>query len=217
MTNVFPVLSRLHADASVRFHEVRSIILRYLLALALPLAVGAFVAAEPLIRTVFGAEFGPAVTPMRILALTIPLASIHAVLWRVLSARAEQGVVFRVELVSMAAKIAAAFPLIMIAASTGAAVAAAAAFALHTALLAVFVKRDGTQLHLLRLSWPFAAGSLVMGAVAWLVLERTSLWIAIPAAAAFYGLVIRPFVVRPSALLERLRSQGLRVALRPRR
>jgi len=201
MANVFPVMSRLYEQGKAGFDSLRTTALRFLLAASLPLAVGTIVTAKPLTRMLYGAGFGPTVTPMRILALIMPLVAIQAVLWRVLSVRDQQGVVFRVQAVSVVARLALAYPLIVLAGVKGAAIAVAATFLLHTGLLAFQVKRDGTKIHLARLSWPLAAGSAVMGIVAWIALRKIDLWAAIPAAVATYVLLLW-LLSRRSAPLE---------------
>jgi O-antigen/teichoic acid export membrane protein len=206
MANVFPVLSRLHAEGRAAFDELRARVLQLLLAGSLPLAVGAIVVAEPLTKTLFGANFGPAVTPMRILALTLPLVSIQAVLWRILSVRSQQGIVFRVQLISVGARVAASYPLVVLTGATGASIGVTIAFVLHTALLGGYVHRDGTRLELIRLSWPFAAASAAMGGMTWVVLRHVDLWAAIPTAVAIYGLLLLPTAVRPNAMSHGWRS-----------
>jgi peptidoglycan biosynthesis protein MviN/MurJ (putative lipid II flippase) len=103
-------------------------------------------------------------------------------------------------LISVGARLAASYPLIVLSGATGAAIGVAIAFALHTALLGFFAHRDGTPVDLVKLSWPFAAASAAMGGVTWVVLRHTDLWAAIAAAVAVYGLLLLPIAVRRAAL-----------------
>jgi O-antigen/teichoic acid export membrane protein len=200
MANVFPVLTRLHAEGDVRFDDLRRRVLRYLLAAGLPLAAGAAVTARPLTHALYGQSFDAAVTPMRFLAAIIPLVAVQAVLWRVLSVRSQQGIVFRVQLASVGFRIAAAVPLIAIAGATGAAVSVLVAFLFHTALLSLFVRREGISLDVARVSWLFAAASAIMAAVAWMLLRHIGLWPTIPAAAAVYLILITPSLALGAAV-----------------
>jgi O-antigen/teichoic acid export membrane protein len=65
-----PVISRLVRDHAPTIHAVLSGMSRGLLLLAVPLAVGATIAADPIIAAVFGDDFAPAVAPLRILIWT---------------------------------------------------------------------------------------------------------------------------------------------------
>ena len=80
MTNVFPVLSRSYGRDPEAFDRLRKQALAILLGLSIPFCVGILVTAPELVETVFGSGFDQAVTPMRVLALSIPLVSLQAVL-----------------------------------------------------------------------------------------------------------------------------------------
>ena len=200
MATVFPVMSRMYEQGKARFEAIWTTAMRHLLAGSLPLMVGTIVTAGPLARTLYGDGFGAAATPMRILALSMPLVAIQAVLWRVLSVRAQQSTVFHVQAVSVAARLALAYPLIVLAGVKGAAIAVTATFLLHTALLAFYVRRDGTKIQLLRVALPLAVVSAAMGMVAWIVLRQVDLWAAIGAAAITYLLLLIPLRVGVSRL-----------------
>jgi len=81
----------------------------------------------------------------------------------------------------------------------------------HNRLLSLYVKRDGTQLHALRLCWRFALVALTMGAVI-LTFRALQLWALVPLAAAIYVvliLLLRAFSPDDLALFRRIWQSGM--------
>ncbi len=73
-TSIFPLLSRLaHAQDFARSRKIIESALRSVFMVALPIAVGGILVAEPLIKLLFGAEYLPGTTSLQILLLTVPL------------------------------------------------------------------------------------------------------------------------------------------------
>ena len=215
MVNVFPVLSRLFHRADRRFEVVQEKSIKYLLAAALPVAAGISVAAEPIVELFFGSGFGPSVTALRILAWTIPLFSINSVLWRVLVARGKQATVVRVMAINVAARLAAGVLLIASFTSLGAAVATLVIALLHNVLLGVFIRREGLELHTLRLGARFALAALGMGVLTWVLVSEVGLWLAVPLAGLAYAALVwllRALDPEDIALLRSVRRAGPRDA-----
>jgi O-antigen/teichoic acid export membrane protein len=190
MANVFPVLSRFFHLADNRFEIVQQKAVKYLLGVSLPTSAGIVVAAEPIIRLFYGSGFEEAVMPLRILALSIPIFSVNAVLWRVLVARGKQAAVLRVLSVSVVARVCAAVLLIALLASLGAALATLAILALHTVLLAIAVRREGIEFGIVRLGERFAVAALGMAALTALFVSQLELVFVVPLAALVYALLI---------------------------
>lgn len=187
MVNVFPVLSRFFHRQDRRFDVLQEKSMKYLLAVALPLAAGVAVAAEPIVRVFYGEGFGPAVTMLRVLSWAIPLVAINAVLWRVLVARNQQGAVLRVQLVMVALRIGGGALAIAVFAGVGASIVLPAALVFQMVLLAFFVRRDGIELHVLRDAERFALAAAGMGVVTWLFVSMFDLWLVVPLAVLVYA------------------------------
>ncbi|RRR71295.1 MAG: flippase [Candidatus Viridilinea halotolerans] len=72
-TALYPSLTRQAARDPASLPRVYERLLRYLLMVALPLAVGGFLLATPLVALLFGAEYGPTAPLLAILIWVIPL------------------------------------------------------------------------------------------------------------------------------------------------
>lgn len=207
MTNVYPLLSRSYNERDGRAQNIQNTATKHLLAVALPISAGLFFSADRIISTFYGAHFGHAIIVLRILAFNVVLYCLHAVLWRVLAARGEQGRVFRIQLVSTSIRVSIGTALITAFKSVGAAAATPLSLLFHVTLYMRAVMKDGTHIPLVRLSWRFAAAAGVMGAVVF-VLDRTvHLWVIVPAAAALYAalvIVLRAFSPDEIALFKTL-------------
>ena len=217
MINVFPVLSRSYHANDGRAEEIQHRSTTYLLAVGLPIAVGLGITAGPVITTLYGADFEPAVVVLRVLAATVVLFCLIGVLWRVLAARGEQALVLRVQVVSLVARLAAGCLLIAGFAANGAAAANLGGLAVFTLLLAAGVRRRGGRLRLLADNWRFAAAALVMGlSVAALAGIGVGLWGLAAAGTVVYAaavVALRALSPEDAASLRRL-VPGSRVRAR---
>lgn len=186
MINVFPILSRSFHVKDGRAQDIQDMALKYLLAFALPVSAGLFFAAHRIIDTFYRENFDPAVTLLRILALSTPIVCLHAVLWRVLAARGQQGRVFRVQLVSTSVRLGGGTVLIALFNAVGAAISAPASLLVHVGLLARATREDGTRIPVVRLAWRFAAAALIMGGIVLVISRSVELWLLVPIAAVIY-------------------------------
>ncbi len=191
MRNVFPLLSRSeHARDQRASGLLLSRSFKYLLAIGLPLTVGIFVAARPIVELIFGPGFEGAVTALRIMTWYIPLGFLHEVLWRLLVARNQQHLLVRAQAITIVVRIAMGYVLISWWASFGAALGATLIMLEHNLLLGFFVRRDGTRLGLFRLAWRLSLAALVMGVLATMLVSRSELWVVVLAAAVSYGTMV---------------------------
>jgi O-antigen/teichoic acid export membrane protein len=190
MTNVFPVLSRSYRTAPAAFDRLRKQSLAILLGLSIPLCVGILVLAPQLAEIVFGSGFEETVTPMRVLALSIPLVSLQAVLWRILSVRDAQSIVFRVQLVCVGVRLGLGYALIVAFGTVGAAASVTATLALHSALLGFFVRRGGINLELGRLVAGFTAAAAAMGVLTWALVHEVGVWAGVVGGIGSYALFL---------------------------
>ena len=190
MTNVFPQLSRAYRSAQREFDQLRTKALSYLLAVSLPLSAGIVATAVPLIATIYGSGFGESVTPLRILALGIPLVSLQAVLWRTLSAQDRQGLVFKTHLASVGLRIGGAYLLITFFGTNGAAASVTVTLLAHSLLLMIWLHRGGTEVRVREALWRFGLAAAVMGGIAWVLATSVGLWIAVPVGIVSYGIFV---------------------------
>ncbi len=169
MTNVFPVLARAFHRADNSLEGIQDQSTKYLAAFTLPMAVGIAVAAEPIINLLYGPGFAPSVTALQILAFNIPLSALFAILWRVLFARNRQDQVLKAMLVATGLELVADFALISRWGSLGAAVVASVISLVYSVLLVFFIRRDGSRVPTVRLSWRFALAAAGTGVVMWAI------------------------------------------------
>lgn len=187
MLNVFPVLSRATVAGAEGVQGIQDRALGHLLAVGLPLSAGLAFAARPIVEAFYGPGFGPAVVVLRLLAANVCLYCVHSVLWRVLAARGEQGRVLRIQVVSLAVRLALNVVLIARFGAPGAAVAMFGGLALHCGLLARAVARDGTRVPLLEVAGRFAAAAAVMGIAVGVLGPLLALPLLVGAATVLYG------------------------------
>lgn len=89
-TAVYPVLARLSATSRPTIGDVFDRAVKLVLALTLPLSIGAAILAEPIIDLVYGEEYDNAVRPLVVLAPAIVLYSVAEVCGGLLVARDRQ-------------------------------------------------------------------------------------------------------------------------------
>jgi O-antigen/teichoic acid export membrane protein len=170
--------------------------LKYLLALAFPLAVGITVAAGRIIPLFYGTGFDNSISALRLLAWYLPLAFCNTVLYRVLYVRSEQHVVFKVQLTTEIVQVLLAISLIPSLGVNGAALALLGGNLLYALFSVYFVQRNRQSLPLLQLSWRLATASMLMGLITWLLMPKFHLFVLIPGAALVYIaalLILRAF------------------------
>jgi O-antigen/teichoic acid export membrane protein len=185
MTNVFPLLARSFHTKDGRLQQIQDKATRHLLAIALPISIGLFLTADRIVEALYGDAFDSAIIMLRILAFNVVLYCLHAVLWRVLAARSEQGRVLRIQLVSTWTRITAGAALIASLRALGAALNCPLYLALHVGLLARAVRGDGTRISI-RSSWRFGVAACGMGAAVFVMDRAVPIWFIVPSAAFVY-------------------------------
>jgi O-antigen/teichoic acid export membrane protein len=186
MTNVFPALSRSYRQGDGKSQNINEKSVRYLLALSLPVAAIMTVAAEPIVQLLYGPAFESSVLVLRILAWNLPLYCLNGLLWRILVARGEQSSNVRVQVITACTRLASGYALISAFGYLGAALATITNLLLHNCLLSLYMKSDGSHLHLLLLGWRFAATALITGLIMYPLIGQLELWILGPLAALLY-------------------------------
>jgi O-antigen/teichoic acid export membrane protein len=186
MVNVFPVLSRSYHLADQRAQAIQDTAIRYLLAIVLPICAVTLVTARPIVETLYGPGFEPAVIALRLLSLNLVIYSFHSVFWRVLAARGEQGRALKVQLWTILPRLGGGVALCAWLGSLGAAITMPLSLGLHTFLLGAYVRRDGTRIHAVRVAWRFALAALATAAVAWIASRYVSIFVVAPVAVVSY-------------------------------
>ncbi len=208
MTNVFPVMAEAeHAGNGQRSQRIVDKSLKFLLAVSLPLAAGLFVAARPIVHALYGPGFEASVVPLKLMAWSIPLSSISAVLWRLLAAKGDQRLVLYTQAVTTVGRLAGGYALISLFASVGAAISNSLSLLAYNLLLGFFARRNGTRIKVLRLSWRLIAAAAVMGIVTASVVNRLQLWTVIIIAAGLYTIAVflmKPWSAEDSAMFRQI-------------
>ncbi|PYV68047.1 MAG: hypothetical protein DMG96_37530 [Acidobacteria bacterium] len=186
MMNVFPVLSQTYVAGDAEAGRITNRSIKYLLALSLPVMVGVVVAADPILRALYGPGFQASMIPLRLLAVNIPLQALSAVLWRVLVARGRQALVLRALAANTLAELVGDYFLISRWASLGASIISPLIFVSYVIVLAFYARRDGARLRITALGWRFAVASLAMGVLILPLSRHLTLWSLVPLATAAY-------------------------------
>lgn len=189
MTTLYPLLSNYYHTGDERTHVVRQKSIKYLLAISLPVTAGLFVTAPQVLHWLYGNGFESSVMLLRILVWTIPLGSLWAVLWRVLSARGEHGATFKSQFVTLLVRLIVGYFLIRSFASLGAAISTSASMLALDLLLEYEVRRDGSRLTFLRLAWRSGLAAASMAVITLLLRGYFPLWLVVAVSAAAYGVM----------------------------
>ncbi len=147
-------------------------------------------AARPIVYLFNGPGFDAAVPILRVLAWSLLLNALNAVLWRVLAARNQQHLDLRTRIVTIVVRLGGSYVFIVALAAYGAAVATVLSLVLNVLMLLYYVNQGAFKLQLVRIGWRSALASAVMGIAVWWVVPSLSLLALIPIAGCVYlGLV----------------------------
>lgn len=70
-TSIYPIFAKFFQQSRESFHWTSSLSIRYILVVLLPISAGVYGVAEPLTRTLFGQDFGPAVPALKVIIWTL--------------------------------------------------------------------------------------------------------------------------------------------------
>ncbi len=190
MTNVFPLLSRSYYRADMRSQLIQDKSIKYQLAVALPISAGMFAAAEPIITTLYGPGFEPSIAALRFLSFNVVLYCLFAVLWRVLSARGQQNLVLRVQVITLVTRAAGDVVFIAWLGALGAAIMTPLNLVLYCVLLGRDIRRGGTPLRLWAVTGRLMVAAVIMGVLTIVLCTWLPLWVVVPLAAVVYGVLV---------------------------
>jgi O-antigen/teichoic acid export membrane protein len=155
------------------------------------LASGIVVAARPIVNLLYGPGFEASIPLVRIMALCIPLAFLFELLWRLLAARDQQGLMLRAQVFMAAVRLSGGYVLIAWLASVGAAASTVLMMLLHNSLLVFYARRQEPRFGILRHAGRLLLAAIAMGVLAAALVGRSQLWVVVLAAAVFYaGLIV---------------------------
>lgn len=215
MAVVFPFLSRSYQDDRAEFVRVILNALRYLGAVALPLAVGGAVLADDLIMFLYGSEFRASVMVLQTLIWALVPLFLNNVLYRILLASDRQQSTLRVTAVSLGLNLLFCAGLVPLWGGWGAAVSGL------LAISAAFVQNLWLAWHDLVVGeaviclGKFALASALMALVV-IFLRQTIGWVGgAVIGAAFYGVMVillRAFTDHDLQILRRLFGRPMPVS-----
>jgi O-antigen/teichoic acid export membrane protein len=206
-TAIFPVLSSTYHESRSRAVDLQNKSLKYLMALAFPLAVGICLTASLIIPLFYGPGFEGSIFTLQLLAWYLPLAFCNMILYRMLYVRGEQHNVFRIQFTSEIIQVISAVVLIPIYDWNGAAVALFIGNFSYSVLSIFFVVQDKSHLPLLQISWRFVLASTLMGVFVWICKPVLNLFFLIAGAVVIYLallLILRAFSNEDLLLFKRL-------------
>jgi len=187
---IFPLLTRAYQRYPQKAQVIQEKSVRYLLAVALPLAVGGFAAAQPIVHAVYGPGFDRSIAVFRVISWHTILSFVNGVLWRVLLARDEQHLALRVQVISGTVRMVLALVLGLWLGSLGAALALMGGYIVYTVLHTWYLRKGGSQLRLAALGWRFGVAAAVMGAFTYMLAGRLHLFVLVVSAGLVYGILV---------------------------
>jgi len=105
-TSIYPVFSRLFKGSPDSFRKANSLSIRYIMVALLPVAAGTHGLAEPLVRLLFGWDFGPAAPALKIVIWSLVPYGLGRVLVSRLFASDRQHIDLKVNVIALAANVA---------------------------------------------------------------------------------------------------------------
>jgi O-antigen/teichoic acid export membrane protein len=183
---VFPILSRTGLHQQQSFQRLVEKCLKYLLLLALPLAVGLNLLSDRIVHLIYGSEFASSGPVLAWLSCSLLLAFVTTFYGNLVIAVDRQRVVTIATLIGAASAVGANLLLIPHWGAKGAAVAAVVSEAAVFVTYSYYVYRHVGSVHLPRLVIRPGLAALVMGLVLYLT-PHWSMFIAIPVGLAVYG------------------------------
>lgn len=185
-TAVYPVFSRLFHRSPDLFQKANSLSIRYVLVVLLPIAAGVHGLAGPIVRGLFGEDFGPAVPALRILIWVLVPYGIVRVLASRMFASNRQRLDLQVNLVGLATNAALNLALIPRFGLLGCAWATLLSIVLFLGYQCFVLRREIfpvlRQAEVLR---PALAASLLAAWLHWT--SPLTLWIQVPVAVLIYA------------------------------
>ena len=203
-TSIYPVLSKLFLASEEDYRRANGLAIRYIVIVLLPVAAGIHGLAEPIVRMLFGKDFGPAVPVLKVVIWTLVPYGIVRVLASGMFASNRQGIDLRVNLLGVVTNILLNLALIPRLGILGCAWATFLSICLFLVYQCIYLRREiltvFREAEILR---PMFAAAMIS---LWLILTpRLPLAARIAGGAATYGILL--------AWLQVVRLRELRMIL----
>jgi O-antigen/teichoic acid export membrane protein len=164
---LFPALAQAHAEGEGPFRKIVDRSFQFTILFSIPVAVGGYFLAAPIVLFLFGANYAGSIPVLQILIWSAALAILRGTYKHGLVAAGKQNLDLRSALIAASANVALNLVLIPKYGPIGAAVATVAAESLWLLLSSYYMKRNVTSVGLLsQLIRPLTAG-VVMGLFLW--------------------------------------------------
>lgn len=187
--SLLPTLTRLGSGTPAQ-HALYHTSAAQVFAVAMPIAVGGFVLADPIIGLVFGARYPTSGPILALLIWSVPLLLVRSVPVVGLMAHGREDDVLRLTAWAAAGNLALNVMLIPTWGVLGAAASTVVTEVIRLALAAWYARRLGFSLTGLRRFWRAGLACGVMGAALALTPAGVPVWVRVPAGAALYGGVL---------------------------
>jgi O-antigen/teichoic acid export membrane protein len=189
---LFPLLSKSFEQSTEKFQKIQFRAVKYLMAIALPLAAGTIAIGDQVINWFYGPGFEQSVPTLRILAGMPVLIFLSGILWRTLLARNEQKVALRANIISSIVRLATAVFFIYWLGYLGAAIALASAYAFYVLLHFYCVWQCGTPIPFFQITWRFIVAAVIMGIFSWFLghIIGVHLFLNIPLSAGVFTCLV---------------------------
>lgn len=185
-TSIYPVFSRLFLQSQESYRKANSLAIRYILVVLLPVSAGISGLAEPIVRLLFGRDFGSAVPVLKVVIWTLVPYGVVRVFASAMFASNRQHLDLKVNLLGLAANLGLNCVLIPRMGILGCAWATLLSICLFLLIQCVYLRREILpQLRQAEIARPAAA---TLAILAWLA-ATPSLHLALRVAggAALYG------------------------------
>jgi O-antigen/teichoic acid export membrane protein len=186
---VLPLLTAAHTESPARFAQLTRQTSHYFLLFSVPVAVGATLVGEPLLVGVFGAEFGPAVTPFVILMWALVPSCAMRLLGQALIASDRQHADLVINVINLVVTSVLLMALVPTGGATGAAWAMLASTTLAFALRMSVLWSAGVAIGFDARSLAIGGAAVAMAFVVWLV-RAQPVWVAIGCGALAYSVAV---------------------------
>jgi len=190
MLSLFPIMSRVAKESNKTMSFVSSRSLKYMLILAVPVAIGATLLSSSIINFVYGSEYASSVAAFSILIWAGAMIMLNVVVNNILTTLGLQKINFYVTLVCLAANIMLNLVLIPKYGIVGAAIATVITEVIgFVASMIIALKKVALSIPILGI----AISSIAMGALVFVLRYRISFLYVIPMAAVAYFILIAVF------------------------
>lgn len=167
MRAMFPAMAAAYTRSKQEFQQMVNRSVKYMMALAFPLAVGIAVTANRFIPLFYGEGFDASVPVLQFLAIILVPIFLNEILWRILITRDEQHLALSTQIAGVIVKVGVSLLAVPLFSQMGTVYSLLASQLIYTSMHIFFVQRRGTPTPFVSLIWRFALAAALMGGCAW--------------------------------------------------